>query len=110
MDALHVDSLYGQLWAMRLGLNTTMARVGEHKGNGGSDGWSEGGRFVGGRWKGKHQEGGEHGDEETLLLPREVLVSHLLAEHSMASSDYGLLVMSNYTGDGTRKVGRDNMV
>jgi hypothetical protein len=35
---------------------------------------------------------------------------HLLSEHAMASSDYGLLVMSNYTGDGSRKLGRDNMV
>ena len=35
---------------------------------------------------------------------------HLLSEHAMASSDYGLLVMSNYTGDSSRKLGRDNMV
>ena len=66
INALHVDTLYGQLWALRLGLG--------------------------------------------LLLQPEILVHHLKSEASLASSDFGLLVMTNFSGDDRRKVGRDNMI
>ena len=65
-DALHVDSLYGQLWALQLGLG--------------------------------------------LLLPSDMLIQHLRSEHTLASSEFGLLVMSNFSGNGMRIIGRDNMV
>lgn len=66
VDALHVDSLYGALWARRLAL-----------------GW---------------------------ILDPAMIAQHLLAERSMAASKYGLLVMTNFSGDGARALGRDNMV
>ncbi|EKX37385.1 hypothetical protein GUITHDRAFT_145081 [Guillardia theta CCMP2712] len=66
VEALHTETLYGQLWAFQLNLG--------------------------------------------LLLPREMLLSHLEAEMGIASTKFGLLVMSNYSGRGDRKAGRDNLI